>query len=120
MPRGKALGIDEVTSDMTKAAGPIGIQWLYRVLKQVWKSGNKPQEWRKGIIIPVHKSGRNLQCSNYKGITLLSHCFKIYESVILNEIKKKIEDGMREEQHGFRAGRSTIDLIFSIQQVTEK
>jgi hypothetical protein len=40
--------------------------------------------------------------------------------VILNEIKKKIEVGMREEQHGFRAGRSMIDLIFSIQQVTEK
>jgi hypothetical protein len=77
MPRGKALGIEEVTSDMIKVAGLIGIQWLYRVLKQVWKSGNKPQEWRKGIIIPVHKSGSNLQCSNYNYIIIISHCFKI-------------------------------------------
>ena len=40
--------------------------------------------------------------------------------VLLNRMKPKIEEGLREEQAGFRGGRSTVDQIFALRQVLEK
>ncbi|KAG8305215.1 PC4 and SFRS1-interacting protein [Homalodisca vitripennis] len=33
MKEGKSAGIDELTAEMIKAAGPLGMQWLYRVMR---------------------------------------------------------------------------------------
>ena len=46
--------------------------------------GKAPLEWRKAIIVPLHKKGSKLECQNYKGISLLSILGKVYARV-LNE-----------------------------------
>ena len=120
MKNGKAPGEDEVTVEMTKSAGPIGMQWLYRLMRIVWKEGIIPKEWQKGIIIPIFKKGDKKDCKNYRGITLLSQCFKIYERIVYLKLINYIENNFQEEQHGFRPGRSTIDLIFTVRQLIEK
>ena len=65
MKMGKAVGIDEVAIEMIKAAGPVGLQWTYRLLRSVWREKNVPEDWKKGIIMPVFKKGDRKVCSNY-------------------------------------------------------
>ena len=31
--------------------------WLDRVISTVWEQENIPQDWKKAIIIPIHKKG---------------------------------------------------------------
>ena len=60
-------------------------------------------------------------CDNSRGISLLSIAGKIIARVILNRIiKHLIDDIYPESQCGFRSGRGTIDMIFSLRQVAEK
>ena len=40
--------------------------------------------------------------------------------VLLNRIRPKIEEKLREEQAGFRGGRSTVDQVFALRQILEK
>lgn len=120
MSNGKAPGPDELSVDMIRAAGSMGMQWLYRVLKCVWKNRAIPEDWKKGEIIPLFKKGNKKLCRNYRGITLMSHTTKIFERIILNRISARIEKEQSEEQHGFRPGRSTTDLIFAVRQLMEK
>ena len=40
--------------------------------------------------------------------------------VLLNKIKPNIEERLREQQAGFRGGRSTVDQIFALRQLVEK
>lgn len=120
MKGGKAAGVDELTADMIKAAGIHGIQWLHRILGVIWKENKVPDEWKKGIIIPLFKKGSRKKCTNYRGITLLSHCLKIMEKIIEKRLRKILEHQFEEQQHGFRSNRGTIDLIFSLRQLMEK
>jgi exonuclease III len=120
MKPGKAPGVDELPIELVKEAGVVGVQWLYRVMKVVWRERRVPKEWTKGVIIPIFKKGDRKQCKNYRGITLMCHCAKVYEKILERRIRNKVEQEMREEQYGFRSGRSTVDLIFAIRQLQER
>ena len=120
MKNGKAPGVDDITVEMIKAAGHFGIWWLYRIMRTVCTYGEIPDDWTKAIIVSIFKKGNKALCENYRGIALLCHCMKIYEKIILQKIRNKIESQLREEQQGFRPGRSTIDAIFTARQVVDK
>ena len=82
---------------------------------------NVPEDWKKAVIVAIFKGkGSSLDCSNYRGISLLSVPGKLFMRVLLNRVKPVIATKLREEQAGFRAGRSTVDQIFSIRRIIEK
>ena len=61
-----------------------------------------------------------MDCNNYRGVSLLCHCSKVFSSVILQRIKKRTEEILSEAQAGFRVGRGTVDQIFTLRQLAEK
>lgn len=117
---GKSPGCNEITGEMIKHTGIVGKHWIYRIFKVIWQSKTVPMDWKQGMIIPIYKKGDRKKCVNYRGITLTSQVAKLYERVIERKIRPKIEEHLSEEQYGFRPGRSTNDLIFSIRQLMEK
>ena len=48
------------------------------------------------------------------------HIAKVYERILEERLRERVEDKMDEWQHGFRPNRSTIDLIFALKMVCEK
>jgi Reverse transcriptase (RNA-dependent DNA polymerase) len=120
MKNGRAPGIDEVTVEMIKSAGECGKKWLFRVMKAAWKQKRIPKEWGQGIIVPLFKKGDKKCAGNYRGVTLMCQCAKLFEKVLEFRLKTVVEANLREEQYGFRGGRSTTDAIFAIRQVMER
>lgn len=118
--RGKSAGNDKITSEMLKNLGKEGEEMLTNIFNKIWNEGHVPQDWTTGIIMPIHKKGDTRNCSNYRGITLLSIASKLYESVIEKRLRIQIEPQLEEAQSGFRKGRSTQDHIFTIKQIIEK
>ena len=95
--------------------------WLLHVLLcQCWQEGAVPQDMRDAKIITLFKNkGERSDCNNYRGISLLSVIGKVFAKVILIRLQK-LEHVYPESQCGFRAGRSTIDMVFSLRQLQEK
>ena len=58
--------------------------------------------------------------NNYRGISLVSVFGKVFANVILIRLQTLAERVYPESQCGFRAGRSTIDTVFSLRQHQEK
>ena len=70
---------------MNKASGGDGIQVeLFQILKyalkvlhsicrQIWKTQQWPQDWKRSVFIPIPKKVNAKQCSNYCTIALISH-----------------------------------------------
>lgn len=60
-----------------------------------------PAVWRKSRITPLYKQkGDSLNCSNYKGIKLLSQCLKLWERIIESRLRDIVEISKR--QYGFQ------------------
>ena len=68
----------------------------------------------------IPKEGDLSDCNNCRGITLLSVPGKIFFSILLNMIRSVVESVLREEQAGFRPGRSCIDQIFALINILEQ
>ena len=73
----------------------------------------------KVITLYKHKGDRG-DCNNYRGISLLSVVGKVFARVVLKRLQVLAEQIYPESQCGFRANRSTIDMIFSLRQLQEK
>ena len=94
---------------------------LYDLIVKIWETNEMPQDWKDANIIPIFEKGSKKNCGNYRGISLLSIAGKIMARVILNRINEQISPNtLPETQSGFRSGRSTIDMIFSLRQIQEK
>ena len=58
------------------------------------------------------------ECKNYRGITLLTHTFKIWERVLDRQVRECTD--IHGSQFGFMPGRSTTDAIFILKQTIEQ
>lgn len=60
------------------------------------------------------------ECTNYRGISLLSVPGKILSRILYNRMSVLGDIFLRDGQCGFRKKRSTIDMIFAARQLVEK
>ena len=72
------------------------------------------------MIIPIFKKGDRKQCTNYRGISLLSLPRKVYAKCLERKCREIVESKLEDGQCGFRPGRSTTDQIFTLKQIFEK
>ena len=75
---------------INKASGGIGnpiepfqiikddaVNVLHSICRQIWKTQQWLQDWKRSIFIPIVKKGNAKECSNYHIIALISHASKI-------------------------------------------
>ena len=43
-------------------------KWLHKIMSLAWDNGQVPEDWRRAVIVPVHKKGSKMKCENYRGI----------------------------------------------------
>ena len=88
------------------------------VLNEAMRKGI-PEEWRTSTITHIYKhKGDPLECSNFRGIKLLSHTFKLWERVVESRLRKMVN--IRERQYGFQPGKSTIQPLFCLPMLQNK
>ncbi|XP_030761089.1 uncharacterized protein LOC115886156 [Sitophilus oryzae] len=101
-----------------------GTDKLYKQLDSFFQKclngENIPKEWKTSYIITIHKKGSKDDCDNYRGISVLSSVSRFYGKLVKKRIEEEYRDMEAEEQAGFRAGRSTVDHLFTLTQIIEK
>ena len=120
---GKAAGEDGIPPDVYRHGGTAIAERLLKLFKQIWKEGEVPQEFRDATIIHLSKNkGDRACCDNHRGISLLCIAGKILARLLLNRLIQHIDNiGLvPESQCGFRPGRGTTDMLFSLRQIQEK
>ena len=111
-----------IPPEVYKYGGHKLVKKLHALFVEIWRTGCVPQDYKDASIKHLYKNkGMRNVCDNHRGISLLSIAGKILARLILNRIIKHLVDEIYpESQCGFRSGRGTIDMIFSLRQVEEK
>ena len=118
---GKAPGMDGVRVEMLKEGGVTVLEWLVRLFNVCFMLSIVPVDWVIACMVPLYKGkGDMYECSNFRGISLLSVVGKVYDRVLINRIRDKTENVIAEVQGGFRRGRGCTDQIFTVRQICEK
>ena len=116
----KAPGSDNISAELLKYGSKKIVLVMEYMFSEIWKTEEIPEEWLKGIICPLHKKGDQLDCTNYRGITLLNSVYKVLSNILYYRLSPYVENIIGCYQAGFRPGRSTINQIFSLRQIGEK
>jgi len=94
------------------------IPYLARLLNITINNGTIPRDWKKAIVVPIHKGGDHSVVKNYRLVSLTSVVCKQMEHVIAGYIRQVWEDRdwLYEGQHGFRPGYSCESQIITVCQ----
>ena len=117
---GKAAGPDEIPAEAIKADTETAVQMLYSLFSKIWEKEEVPAQWKEGIIIKLPKKGDLRDCSNYRGIMLLSTPGKVLNRILLERMKEAVDPKLRDQQAGFRQNRSCADQIASLRIIVEQ
>lgn len=108
LPKRKAPGEDSITNTALKNYPTKVLLFLTKIINGCLRTGYFPDSWKRAIIIAIPKPGKDLKLpSNHRPIALLSSLSKLYERIILHELKNAIGHKIRQEQFAFRKDHST-------------
>jgi hypothetical protein len=120
LKRHKSPDNDQIPGELIKAGGRTIWSESHKLIISLWNKEELPEKWKGSIIVPIYKKGDKTDCSNYRGISLLSTTYKILSNILLSRLPPCAEAIIGDHQCGFRHNRSITDLIFSICQILEK
>jgi len=117
--RPKSPGIDKIPALIKAGSWTIQSE-IHTLINSVWNKEELPGEWTESIIVPIYKKGGKTDCSNYRGISLLSTTYRILSSILLSKLTPYTEEIIGDHQCEFRCNRSTTDHRFCICHILEK
>ena len=86
----------------------------------IWKTQQRPQDWKRAVFTPIPKKGNAKEYSNYHTIALISHTSKAMLKILQVRLQQYVNQELPEVQAEFRKGRGTRDQIDNIYWIIEK
>ena len=90
--------------------------------KNILFTGIFPDSWKLANVVPIHKKDDKQLVKNYRPISLLPICAKVFEMLIFKHLYNYIQSNnlITKKPPGFRPGDSTtnqlIDFLHEIHQ----
>ena len=113
----KATGSDGISAQMLLLCGDTAAKPLKLIFCNILSTGTYPNIWKLANVTPIHKKGDKQLIKNYRHISLLPICGKVFEKLVFNHLHNFLTTNnlITKNQSGFRPGDSTtnqlIDLI---------
>jgi hypothetical protein len=117
----KTCGIDIILNEMIKSCIVMLVSLFTKLFNFILKYEYFPKDWCKGFIIPIFKSGDEMNPSNYRGITI-SSCFGKVFTGIMNQRLVTFASSQNifvDEQIGFMKNCRTADHIFVLKTLLD-
>ena len=112
----KAHGHDMLSIYMLKICddslcGPLGL-----IFKSCFENGKFPSEWKKASVVLIFKKYDKQLVKNYRPISLLPICGKIFERLIYNKLLHFFQGNnlISPNQSGFKPGDSCTNQLLAI------
>ena len=116
---GRTPGIDGVNNELLNELPDAAVSILVQLFSNILSGGNIPQIWKRIILVPIPKKGKNSEkLAEFRPVALSCALVKIFERVVLDRMIYEVaeREAMSNMQHGFRAHKRTHTSIICITQ----
>jgi exonuclease III len=122
MKRGKAAGLDGLTTEHLQYCHPAVYLLLAKLFNLFMKCGCVPTDFGRSYTVPILKGNKNsvstsLSVDDFRGITISPVISKVFESCILDRYKQFFVTS--DNQFGFKKGLSCSHAIYSVKCVVD-
>ena len=73
----KARGGDGIPVELFQILEDDAVKVLHSICQQIWKTQQRPQDWKRSVFIPIPKKSNAKEWSNYHTVALISHSSKV-------------------------------------------
>ena len=110
----KAGGGDGIPVELFQILKDDDIKVLHSLCQQIWKTQQRPQDWKMSVFIPIPKKDNAKECSKNSTIALMSDTSKVMIKILQARLQQYVSHELPDVQAGFRKGRGTRDQIANI------
>ena len=105
----KATGLDGINTRLLKDASDVVAGPITNIMNASLKTGIVPSMWKHAKVTPIYKGDSPQHPSNYRPISVLPACMKIFERAVQQQLLAyfKTNGILCDEQSGFRERHST-------------
>ena len=96
----KTNGGDGLPVELLQILKDHAVKVLHLICQQIWKTQQRPQDWKRSVFIPIPKKDNSKECSNYHTIALISHDSK----AMLKIFQARFQQYMNHELPDVQAG----------------
>ena len=101
----KASGGDGIPVELFQILKDDAVKVLHSICQQIWKTQQRPQDWKRSVFIPLPKKGNAKECSNYHTIAFISHTSKVMLKILQDRLQQYVNYEHPDVQAGFRKGK---------------
>ena len=116
----KASGGDGTPVELFQILKVDAVKVLHSICRQIWKTQQWPQDWKRSVFIPTPKKGNAKECSNYHTIALISHASEVMLKILQARLQQYMNCELSAVHAGFRKGRGSSDQIANIHWIIKK
>ena len=78
----KASEADGIPVELFQILKDDAMKVLHSICQEIWKTQQRPQDWKRPVFILFKKKGNAKECSNYCTIALISHAIKVMLKIL--------------------------------------
>ena len=84
----KSIGHDKIPPRVLKLACNVLAPSLTNIFIVCIQTSNWPEQWKRGIWMPLHKKENHSDIKNYRPITILATVDKVFEQLLSNQVTR--------------------------------
>ena len=120
MKNHRSPGPGGIPAELMKYGGKELMNILARLMNKCIIHNKIPLQWKTAYITSIYKKGSRKDPNNYRGLSVNCSMSRLFGKILKRKLEKATREVMSEEQNGFTKGRSCVDCVFVVQQISEK
>ena len=104
----KASGGDGIPVELFRILKHDAVKVLHSICQQIWKTQQRPQDWKRSVFITLPKKGNAKECSNTAQLYSF-HTSKVMLKILQERLQQYVNRELPDVQAGFRKGRRNRD-----------
>ena len=114
----KSAGKDGISQEQIVLGTDVLVIPLTRIINNSISTGVVPEAWKEAIVTPILKKGDPKKKENYRPVSCLAVASKVMERIVCDQVTRffEVHGLLPDNQHGFRAKRSTMTALAAMQE----